>query len=143
MTTKTHRIGNSAELIRLLGDFNRTLELEQKSLLELEADQLITVTERKQMILDRIAQIDEHLMDRITGAAETDEGFTSIEKIRQLIDSCREQNRENSVMVAQGLKITRNAIGFLNNTVQQQSIELYSATGQSRAELSSRKLGEA
>jgi len=143
MTTKPHRIGNASELIRLLGDFNRTLELEQKSLLELEADQLITVTERKQMILDRIGQIDEHLMDQITGVAETDEGFASIEKIRQLINSCREQNRENSVMVAQGLKITRNAIGFLNNTVQQQSIELYSATGQSRAELSSRKLGEA
>ncbi|MBX2883438.1 MAG: flagellar protein FlgN [Granulosicoccus sp.] len=143
MTANVNSIGTADELLKLLSEFNRALENEQKSLLELEAEQLLTVSARKQQILERIGQIETALLEKITTADTTSEDYSSIQSIQKLISRCREQNRDNGVLVAQGLKICRNSIGFLNSTVQQQSVELYTPTGQANSQLGSRKIGEA
>ncbi len=143
MTNSALKVQTTTDLISLLGDFTRTLELEQQTLLALDAEQLMSVAERKTRILERIGQIDSTLMDKITSSEEQDDDYANVEEIRSLIDVCKNRNRENSLMVAQGLKICRNSIGILNSTIQKQSVELYSANGQSNTAISSRNLGEA
>lgn len=143
MTENSPVITTTAELARILTDFNTLLEQEQKGLQDSNSDQVEVVAMQKNVLLQRINHIHPDLAQRVSRAAVEDIEQNSIARIRQLIDSCKAHNRDNGALVAQGLKMCRTSIGFLSSNLNQGSVELYNLYGQASSEINRREIGQA
>lgn len=143
MNTNGAIISTVDSLLNLLNDFKLVLEMEQRALLELTQDHVTTVASRKEDILRKINRVHPDLLHRVRDTSEIHDIDHPIEQVRQLIETCKQHNRDNGALVAQGLKMCRNSIGFLRNNMNDLSVELYDPNGHTQSGLVSRNIGEA
>lgn len=132
-------------LLTLLRDFKHHLDQEQQMLLESTADNIDTLASRKYDLLQKINGISPTLLRRLNEDADpdSDTDAKAIQQIKHLVQNCKEQNRENGVLVVQGLKVCRNSLELLKYSTNQNHTELYDPNGLSTSELSKRDLGQA
>lgn len=131
MSDNDSTMSSAKELERYLNEFIDILQQEQLKLLDSDLDQITALVGSKDHLLARINSMDASLVKNLT-SLDVDQ-VDGIQKahIRNLISQCKRYNKENAALVAQNLKVTRNAISLLDREFTRSSIELYDVQGNS------------
>lgn len=143
MKNSVQIVDSTAAMIDLMKRFSETLQLEQRFLLTPGSTEIASLTDEKQRLLNQISSIHPDLIKRVINPRESDQEIDVINQIRKLIDGCKEHNRENGALVAQGLKVCRNSISILKGSTQQPRLELYDPQGQTDEKMIKRDFGQA
>ncbi len=141
MPTPNHLITTVAEFAELLDALAIVLKQEQGALQDNATDAVVSVTGKKQALLQQINETHPDVIYRLTeqkGDSET----PTIERVKSLMSLCKRYNNENATLVAHGLKMCRRSMHFLHGNVNQ-SIERYNPDGHTTSTVSCRNIGTA